>query len=102
MRRGPSLVATSVSPVTHGFDALIRPLAGVVCHLLIVVSNWMPGSAQRHAHSAMRRNSFLASSVRATLPLFLHFVSHGLPAITACMNSSVTRTLLLAFWPETV
>jgi hypothetical protein len=35
----------------HGFDALIRPDSGHVCHWLIVVSYWTPGSAQRHAAS---------------------------------------------------
>ena len=37
----------------HGFDALIRPVFGSVCHALIVVSYWTPGSAQRHAASAI-------------------------------------------------
>src|SRR3712207_7250243 len=41
----------------HGFDALMRPEFGEVCHPLIVVSNWTPGSAQRHAASAMSRMS---------------------------------------------
>ena len=36
----------------HGFDALIRPDAGHVCHSLIVVSYCIPGSA--HAHAASR------------------------------------------------
>ena len=46
----PSATATSVSPVTqHGFVALIRPSSGQVCHSLMVVSNWTPGSAQVHA-----------------------------------------------------
>src|SRR6187455_3019325 len=49
----------------HGFDALMRPVFGSVCHWLIVVSYWTPGSA--------------------------HFSA-------ACMNASVTRTELLAFW----
>ena len=35
----------------HGFDALIRPDSGQVCQRLIVVSYWMPGSAQRQAAS---------------------------------------------------
>ena len=41
----------------HGFDALMRPEFGDVCHWLIVVSYWTPGSAQRHAASAMSRMS---------------------------------------------
>ena len=34
---------------TAGFDALIRPSAGQVCHSLMVVSNCKPGSAQLQA-----------------------------------------------------
>ena len=37
----------------HGFEALIRPDSGQVCQRLIVVSYWMPGSAQRQAASAI-------------------------------------------------
>ena len=37
----------------HGFDALMRPDTGQVCQSLIVVSYWTPGSAQRHAASAI-------------------------------------------------
>src|SRR6516225_4040921 len=33
----------------HGFEALIRPLSGQVCHSLIVVSNCRPGSAEAQA-----------------------------------------------------
>ena len=42
----------------HGLDALIRPVFGHVCQSLIVVSYWMPGSAQRQAASAI---SFIRS-----------------------------------------
>ena len=45
----------------HGFDALMRPEFGHVCHWLIVVSYWTPGSAQRHAASAISRISSRAS-----------------------------------------
>ena len=41
----------------HGLDALMRPEFGHVCHWLIVVSYWTPGSAQRHAASAISRIS---------------------------------------------
>ena len=37
----------------HGFDAVIGPVFGSVCHLLIVVSYWTPGSAHCHAASAI-------------------------------------------------
>ena len=33
----------------HGFDARIGPEAGQVCQSLIVVWNWMPGSAEAQA-----------------------------------------------------
>jgi hypothetical protein len=33
----------------QGFEALIRPSAAQVCHSLMVVSNWRPGSAQHQA-----------------------------------------------------
>src|SRR6476619_7023611 len=38
----------------HGLLALMRPLLGQVCHLLIVVSYCTPGSPQCQAHSVMR------------------------------------------------
>src|SRR5437764_3469852 len=41
----------------HGLLALMRPLLGQVCHLLIVVSYCTPGSPQCQAHSAMRLSS---------------------------------------------
>src|SRR6476619_886877 len=41
----------------HGFDPLIRPDAGHVCHSLIVVSYCMPGSAHSHAACAISRIS---------------------------------------------
>src|SRR5579862_7954862 len=41
----------------HGLEALIRPELGHVCHWLIVVSYWMPGSAHRQAASEISRIS---------------------------------------------
>src|SRR3954453_11156938 len=83
----------------HGFDALLRPDAGDVCHWLIVVSYWTPGSAQRHAASAMSRMSWRAGigspigspGVRAG-------VRQSSLRSTACMNAAGTRTELFAFW----
>src|SRR5215469_7909960 len=37
----------------HGFEARIGPLAGQVCQSLMVVWNWMPGSALAQAASAI-------------------------------------------------
>src|SRR5881398_2689009 len=83
----------------HGFDALMRPDAGHVCHWLIVVSYWTPGSAQRHAASAISRMSSRAPSGSPIgSPVTRAIVRHSLSFSTACMNSSVTRTELLAFW----
>src|SRR3954454_12557455 len=82
----------------HGFDALMRPEFGDVCHWLIVVSYWTPGSAQRHAASAMSRMSSRASTVSITAPSERAVSCHSAPCSTARMNSSVTRTELLAFW----
>src|ERR687895_473634 len=82
----------------NGFDALIRPLTGQVCQSLIVVSYWTPGSAHCHAASAIWRISSRASWVSTVSPLTRALVSQSEPASTACMNSSFTRTELLAFW----
>src|SRR3954453_4540186 len=82
----------------HGFDALIRPDAGHVCQSLIVVSYWTPGSAQRHAASAIWPSRSRASYVSMTRPSTRARVCHSSPASAAFMNSSVTRTELFAFW----
>src|SRR4051794_39788927 len=83
----------------HGFEALIRPDAGHVCHWLIVVSYWTPGSAQRHAASAISRMSSRAWSGSPTgSPVLRATRRHSSSASTACMKSSVTRTELFAFW----
>src|SRR5580700_10960108 len=83
----------------HGFDALMRPEFGHVCQRLIVVSYCTPGSAHPQAASATWRRSSLASSVSQTCPVVRKRVCHLAPASAACMNSSVTRTLLLEFCP---
>ncbi|CAB4882262.1 unannotated protein [freshwater metagenome] len=83
----------------QGFEALMRPEFGLVCHWLIVVSYWTPGSAQRHAASAISRISSRASIGSPTgSPVAREVVRHSAPSSTACMNSSVTRTELFAFW----
>ena len=102
MRRQPSLVATSVSPVTHGLLALMRPSAGHVCHSLIVVSNWRPGSAHAHAAYAILSQRSLAETVLAALPSVRRMSVQSLPCSTASRKSFVTRTELFEFWPDTV
>src|ERR1044071_931583 len=82
----------------HGLDALIRPVFGSVCHLLIVVSYWTPGSADFHEASAIWRRSSLASVVSTTAPSVRAVRFHSLPVSAASMNASVTRTELFAFW----
>src|SRR3954467_6740038 len=82
----------------HGLEALIRPEFGQVCHSLIVVSYCTPGSAQRQAASAIWSSTSRAGSVLVTEPS-LRAVSSQLSSRSArSMNSSDTRTELLAFW----
>src|SRR5438445_2632517 len=96
----------------HGFDALIRPSAGQVCHSLIVVSNCRPGSAHDQAAKEISSQSSRARKVlrgfgsRPSRLAFSfsvrQFSCHGPSFCTASMNSLVTRTELLLFCPETV
>src|SRR5437660_4754097 len=82
----------------HGLEALIRPLFGHVCQELIVVSYCTPGSAQRHAASAISRSSFRALIVSTTLPSVRAVRFQSPSASTASINASETRTELFAFW----
>src|SRR4051795_9779396 len=82
----------------HGFDAVIRPVSGLVCQSLIVSSYCRPGSAHSQAAWAIWVNSFLASMVSMTSPCSRPRRSNVPPSSTARMNSSLTRTELLAFW----
>src|SRR5688500_15601543 len=81
----------------HGLDAVIRPVSGQVCQSLIVSSYWMPGSAHSHAAVAILRHRPFASTGQVCSPLRA-LSSNCVPCSTARMNSSLTRTLLLAFW----
>src|SRR3954466_12399792 len=82
----------------HGLDALMRPETGLVCHWLIVVSYWTPGSAQRQAASAISRISSRAFTEPVGSPVLRAIRCQSSSFSTARMNSSVTRTELLAFW----
>src|SRR3954469_5236943 len=82
----------------HGFDAVIRPVSGQVCQSLMVPSYWMPGSAHSQAAFAILANSSLASTVSIGSPVLRPRSANSLPSSTARMNSSLTRTELLAFW----
>src|SRR5664280_1844904 len=82
----------------HGLDPLMRPVFDAVCHRLIVVSNCMPGSAHSHAAWAIWRKTSRAGTHRMTSWDPRAVRPQSRPSTTASMNSSVTRTELLAFW----
>ena len=82
----------------HGFEPLIRPVLAAVCQRLIVVSNCMPGSAHSHAAWAIWRMRSRAWTVLTISPSVTARRCQSASSTTACMNSSVTRTELLAFW----
>src|SRR6478752_6700871 len=82
----------------QGLDAEIRPDSGQVCQSLIVPSYCIPGSAHSQAACAMVRNSLRASTVSMTSPVMRARSPNWASDSTARMNSSVTRTELLAFW----
>src|SRR3954453_5040953 len=82
----------------QGVEALIRPVPGLVCQSLIVSSYWMPGSAPSQAAWVTLRNRSLASTVSITDPARRERRPNSVPSSTARMNSSETRTELLAFW----
>src|SRR3954468_7947129 len=82
----------------HGLDAVMRPVSGLVCQALIVSSYWMPGSAHSHAALAILPKSSRASTVSMTEPSWRARRPNSVPSSTALMNSSLTRTELLAFW----
>src|SRR5690349_17622656 len=87
----------------HGLDARIGPDAGQVCQSFTVVWNCRPGSALAQAAWPIFSHSARAFTVLATLPGFVRQVRSQSPsASTAFKNSSVTRTVLLEFWPDTV
>src|SRR5579859_3357580 len=82
----------------HGLLAVIRPDSGLVCQSLMVSSYWMPGSAHCQAASAISRSMPRALVRSTTSPVRRASRSNSLPSSTARMNSSETRTELLAFW----
>src|SRR3954452_25465906 len=82
----------------HGLDAVIRPVSGLVCQSLMVSSYCRPGSAHSQAAVAMSRNSFFASTRSISSPSNRPRSAKSAPSSYARMNSSETRTELLAFW----
>ncbi len=82
----------------HGFDPLIRSVLAQVCHRLMVVSYCMPGSAHSQVLWANWRMRSRARTVLTISPVVTARRCQSASSTTACMNSSVTRTELLAFW----
>src|SRR6188472_4166142 len=82
----------------HALDAVMRPVSGLVCQSLIVSSYCRPGSAHSDAALAILVNSSRASTVSMTSPVLRPRRPNSVPSSTARMNSSLTRTELLAFW----
>ena len=74
------------------------PDSGVVCQALMMSWYWTPGSAHSQAALAILWNSSRASTFSMTSPVVRARSPNSVPASTADMNSSVTRTELLAFW----
>src|SRR5689334_21980711 len=81
----------------HGFEALMRAVFFDVCQRLMVVSYCMPGSPHCHVASEILRSSSRALCAAIGWPSLTAWVENVSSRSTACMNSSVTRTELLAF-----
>src|SRR5215831_5881676 len=77
----------------QGFEALIGAVFFDVCQRLIVVSYCIPGSPQTYADSEIMRIMSRALQVSTDSPVTTARVLQSPSLITACMNSSVTRTL---------
>src|SRR5262245_65044331 len=86
----------------HGLEARIGPDLGQVCQSLMVVWNWIPGSAEAHAAYPTFSQSSRAFRVLTGSPLKRALSCQSASSSTALRNSSVTRTELLEFCPETV
>src|SRR5262249_30827308 len=86
----------------QGLLALMRSVFFEVCQRLIVVSYCMPGSPHHHVASAIL---FINSRAFLGVPMTLRSLTarreKSSSRSTADMNSSVTRTELLAFWKKT-
>src|SRR5688572_16330921 len=82
----------------HGLDAVMRPVSGLVCQSLMVSSYCRPGSAHSQEAWAILRNRLRASTDSMISPVVRERRPKSVPSSTARMNSSVTRTELLAFW----
>src|ERR1700710_2467558 len=84
----------------QGLEALMRAVFLEVCQRLMVVSYCMPGSPHCQVASAsLCMRSRALNSLTGFFSLTVR-VAKGLSFSTAAMNSSVTRTELLAFWKK--
>src|SRR5690242_17678340 len=82
----------------QGLDELMRAVLALVCHLLMMVSNCIPGSPQIQVDSAAMRSMSLALKVSTGLPSRRALVVQVPSFSAAVMNSSDTRIEWLAFW----
>src|SRR3974390_1560374 len=73
----------------QGFDALMRAVFLLVCHLLIVVSNCRPGSPHSHVALAIFCMMSRALYLPTGRPSFTARVWKSLSASYARMNSSL-------------
>ena len=81
----------------QGFDALMRPPSGHVCHSLMVLSYCTPGSAQAQAAKAISCHSFSAEIDFTTSPLIRPIKSQLSPFSNALKNALGIRTELFEF-----
>src|ERR1700730_8558244 len=84
----------------QGLDALMRAVFLQGCQRFTVVSNCMPGSPHWWVASAICFIRSRALYRAIGLPLPTDRVHHSASSTTACMNSSLARTELLAFWKK--
>src|SRR6201996_6346938 len=84
----------------QGFDALMRAVFFEVCQRLMVESYCMPGSPHCQVASAMWCMMSRARYSLTGAPFLTARVKKVSLLATAFMNSSVTRTELLAFWKK--
>src|SRR5580692_6982270 len=82
----------------HGLDALMRAVFLLVCQRLMVVSNCMPGSPHSQVDSAILCMMSRALCFFTGWWSFTVCVQNSPSFSYARMNSSLTRTELLAFW----
>src|SRR5436305_8762889 len=84
----------------QGLEALMRPEFLEVCQRLMVVSYCMPGSPHCQVASAILCMRSRARYSLTGLRSLTVRVEKTPSFSTACMNSSVKRTELLAFWKK--